>query len=161
MNTNFGVVLRRSQVKRLFSPVEVVFRSWGGDKVEVGEKRYTFALLEKIEFELYRVTTFILDNLPPQMKDEELVYVWMTGPALDEYEEWARNIDLPTSASHSLEKGLLELIQQACGAAIMFAPEGDRLADFLNIQPRELIDLLRRNVKSLDESEGFLAAVGV
>lgn len=159
MNANFGIILRKSIVKTLLSPLAPVVRSWGDDEVEVGEKKFTFPSLMNIEFQLYPLTEFVEGHLPIQLKGEELTYGWMTGRALDEYEEWVRNNDIATPGLRPFETGMLDLIRQARGATIMFAPEGERLGEFVSVEPTAAISLLRLSVKHLDESMGFMATV--
>lgn len=93
------------------------------------------------------------------MRGEELKYAWMTGLALDDYDEWVRDNDVTTKETHPFEKGLLTLIRQAGPAAILFAPEGERLDEFVSVDLQALIDLLRRNVRGIDESTGSMATV--
>jgi len=159
MNANFGIILRKSIIDTLLSPLAPEVRSWGGEQVEIGEKKLAFPPLGNIEFQLYPVTKFVEDHLPIPLKGEILSYAWMSGQALDEYEEWVWNNDVATTAMHPFEKGLLEMIYKARAATIMFAPEGERLGEFVSVEPAAAIDLLRRNVKDLDESTGFMATV--
>jgi len=53
------------------------------------------------------------------------------------------------------------MIRQAGGATIMFAPEGERLSEFLTVTPEVAINLLRLNVNEIEESKGFMATVTV
>jgi len=85
----------------------------------------------------------------------------MNGRALDEYEEWVRSSDIAVPEMHPFEKGLLKMIRQAGGATIMFAPEGERLSEFLTVTPEVAINLLRLNVNEIEESKGFMATVTV
>jgi hypothetical protein len=159
MNASFGLILRKTTIESLLLPVAPIIRSWGDEEVEVGEKIYNFPLLENIEFQLYPVTPFVKDHLSGQLSVAELEYAWIAGKALDEYEKWIWNNDAATQERHPFEVGCLELIRQADGGAIMLAPEGDRLGEFVSVEPSAAIALLRASVKNLDESKGFLATV--
>lgn len=159
MNANFGLILRKSMMELLLLPSEPIVRSWGNELVEPGQRKYTFPLLEKIEYELYPLTSFIKNHLPTMVAIEEFEYAWMSGKALDEYEEWLLNNDVTTQEKHPFETGLFELIRQAGEAAIMFAPEGERLGEFVNVDSLCAIDLLRSSVTNIAESNGFLAII--
>jgi len=159
MNVNFGIILRKSIIDNLLSPLPPEFRSWGDEEVQIDERRLSFAALENIEFQLFPVTQFVMDHLPAQLKGEELTYALITGKALDGYEEWVGNNDTAFSELHPFEKGLLEMIRRARETAIIFAPEGERLGEFVNVVPTVAISLLRLNVRNLAESKGFMATV--
>lgn len=159
MNANFGIILRKSMIETLLVSSAPIVRSWGGIKEENSEKKYTFPSLANIEFQLYPLTEFIQSHIPLPLKDQELTFAWMNGQGIDEYEEWIRNSELTTAEKHPFETGLLEIIHEAHGATIMFAPEGERLGDFFIVEPTIAINLLRLSVKHLEDSKGFMATI--
>ena len=124
MNANLGIILRKSIIENLLSPLPPEFRTWGDAEVQVDEKRLTFPALENVEFQPFPVTQFVADHLPAQLKGEDLMYAWMTGHAFDGYEEWVCNNDTAFPDLHSFEKGLLEMIREARGPLSYLRPKG-------------------------------------
>lgn len=157
MNANLGIVLRKGDREQLLSELPFRFRSWGNHAFqEEGPQRFSAEGLEGLEFQLYPVTTFIRGRLPPAEQAHELEYAWVTGPALDTYETWAK-ANCAAPGSNPVENGLLTLFERSAFWALMFAPEGERLGSFLSVDARGAIEALRRGVSDVSASEGFLA----
>jgi hypothetical protein len=159
MNANFGLIATTEDRSNLLSPLPREVKSWGGEDVPVGSQRYALPGVSGVELEAYPVTSFILQKLPESWRDANLEYLWMTGPGLDQYQEWVREHSQNASARHALEDGLLIFCSKARCSAVMFAPEGDRLEMFLDVAKSELVDLLRKNVVDLAASPGFLSVL--
>lgn len=157
MNANIGIVLRKSDREQVLSAISPRLRTWGGEIVEEeGPQRFSARGLEGVEFQLFPVTQFIRGRLPSEEQAQELEYAWMTGPALDTYEAWAK-ANREVSESHALEAGLAGLLGQASFWAVMFAPEGERLGVHFTVSVREAVQELRRGAGDVSASEGFLA----
>lgn len=131
--------------------------SWGD--IDFEKRKLIFPPLKEVEFQLYPVTEFVKDHLPQDILFEEITYAWMDGKGIDDYEDWVVNSAVPNQEMHPFELGLLELIRRAGEATIMFAPEGERLGNFVTVEPAAVVELLRLNVKDIIESAGFLATV--
>ena len=132
---------------------------WGDEEVGTDQQTYNSPLIENIEFQLYPITQFIREQLPNQVNAMELEFASMSGKALDEYEEWVWDNDPDFVESHPFETGLIELIRQADVVALMFAAEGERVGEFVKVPAVVVVNLLRSNVKNLQESNGFLATI--
>lgn len=157
MNANFGIVLRKGDRESTLSQLAPRVRTWGGETVEEdGPRRYAFPGLEGVEFEIFPVTKFVRGRLPASEQASELEYVWMTGAGLDSYASWAQAHDEQAPGT-SFETGLVSLLGRLKFWAVMFAPEGDRLGKFVNVSVNELTHMLRREVRDVAASEGFLA----
>lgn len=159
MNANFGLIATTEDRGNLLSPLPMEIKSWGGEDVPVGVQRYALPGVSGVELETYPVTNFILLKLPESWRDASLEYLYMTGPGLDQYQEWVRLHSPNGGARHPLEDGLLNFFSKARFSAVMFAPEGDRLQRFLDVAKSEFVDLLRKNVVDLAESPGFLSVL--
>lgn len=159
MNANFGLIIRKSKANSLFIPLPQETRTWGQEVIAIDEQSFCFLPLQGIEFKFYPVTEFIKKHLPIDARFDDNEYMWMTGQMLDNYEGWVHVNDIDTAEFHPFETGLLELVRQAGVSSILFAPEGERLENFVNISRSGITGLLRTNVKNIDESKGFLATV--
>jgi hypothetical protein len=85
MNAKIGLVMAKSTANLLLSSSHQE-ATWGSERNAVGNKKYVFPALDRIEFQYYPVTQFIKDNLPDGMKKDDLVYVSMAGCGLETYE---------------------------------------------------------------------------
>ncbi|MBB6583675.1 hypothetical protein [Ralstonia solanacearum] len=156
MNANLGIVLRKAERDKILSQLPPQIKNWAGEEIVVGKSRYVFPSLDKVEFEIYPITKFILSRLPASEQGEELEYAWMTGVGLDEYRSWlVREEDFkkPNAFEVSLS-GLLNILDFW---AVMLAPEGERLGEVVVADVDNLLRMLRRCVRDLDVCEGFLA----
>lgn len=159
MNAKFGIILRKAILPSVLTQSTPTWRYWGDELVEVGEKVYTSQLIEGVTFHLYPITEFVRDHLPADFRKEELEYASMTGEAIDAYEEWLAVTNCSIDELHTIEKGLLQLIEQVGGVAIMIAPEGDRVNEFIIGEHVELIAKIRYTIKNLIDSDGFLVTI--
>lgn len=159
MNANFGIIVLKADREKYFLPLKKETRSWGDEVVDVGEQKYSCPLLEGVDVQLYPITPFIRKKLQPELASNDIEYVFMQGAAIDSYAAWLSEQDeySDESESHPFERGLLELLKSVNAWAVMFAPSGDRLENYLSIGPDELVSVLRPNVKSIGSSKGFLA----
>lgn len=156
MNANFGIVLRSVDRRTVLLPLAPNIRTWGDQIVEDDTDRYTFRGLDDVEFQVYPVTKFILSRLPASERTTGLEYAWMTGVGLDKYELWVKEGGTASQCS-SFERGFVALLSKLRFWAVMFAPEGDRLAMFVTVGPDEMIGMLRGAVRDVTSSDGFLA----
>ncbi|MBY0574290.1 MAG: hypothetical protein K2P84_11470 [Undibacterium sp.] len=159
MNANFGLIIRKSKADSLFIPLLQETRTWGQEVITINKQSFCFSSLQGIEFKFYPMTEFVKKHLPIDARFDDNEYMWMAGQMLDNYEEWVHTNDIDTAEFHPFETGLLELVRQAGISSILFAPEGERLENFVNINRSGITGLLRANVKNLDESKGFLATI--
>jgi hypothetical protein len=157
MNANLGIVFRKGDTEKILSVVPPRLRTWGGETVaEEGPQRFAAQSLEGVEFQLFPVTKFVRGRLPLNEQTHELEYAWMTGPTLDAYEAWAKaNRDV--AESHAFESGLAALLARLPFWALMFAPEGERLGNFVTVDMRQVMQELRRGASDVSASGGFLA----
>lgn len=155
MNANFGVILRREDLAHLLIELPLERKFWGEEVFNVGDVQYEFPPLRGIQMQIYPVTDFVRSYLPLSLQCENIVYAWFSGDALNEYEDWLLTHDIYASENHPFELGLLHLIKSAGECSIMFAPEGERLGAFLELNTSKLIELIRQQVSKLDEAEGF------
>ncbi|WP_232441737.1 hypothetical protein [Burkholderia ubonensis] len=124
--------------------------------MEVGDKRYGFQGLDDVEFQIYPVTGFILSRIPAHERAADLEYAWMTGAGLDKYLLWVKEHD-EFAPPGVFENSLVELLKKLHFWAVLCAPEGDRLATFVRGSALDVVLMLRRAVRDLIASEGFLA----
>jgi len=80
----------------------------------------------------------------------------MTGVGLDSYAAWVQTHDEQAPVA-PFEAGLAALFGRVNFWAVMFAPEGDRLGKFVDVSVGELTHMLRRAVRDVAASAGFLA----
>ncbi|WP_406806666.1 hypothetical protein [Burkholderia semiarida] len=156
MNANVGIVLRKRDRETVLLQLARQVRTWGEEVVEVGEKRYGFSGLDDIEFQIYPVTRFILGRMPAGEQVADLEYAWMTGAGLDRYVSWVREHD-EAAPLGVFEVSLVALLSKLHFWAVLCAPEGDRLATFVRVDALDMVKMLRRAVRDLTASEGFLA----
>lgn len=160
MNANMGIVMSAVDKERVLALVAPRLRTWGGEVVEEsGPRRFTASDLDGVEFELFAVTKFIRDRLPVGEQTKELVYAWMTGPTLDQYEEWAKASD-DAAERHPFEVALLSLLGRLESWAVMFAPEGDRVGEFISVGPHDFVRMLRGSARDVTSGDGFVAIGG-
>jgi hypothetical protein len=157
MNANLGIVFRKSDREKLLSAASPRLRTWGSETVEEdGPQRFVAVGLEDVEFQLFPVTKFVRGKLPLLEQEQELEYAWMTGPALDTYEAWAKG-NRDSSESHAFEVRLVALLERSHFWALMFAPEGERLGSFVTVDASRAVRELRRGASDVATSGGFLA----
>ncbi|WP_080485722.1 MULTISPECIES: hypothetical protein [Burkholderia cepacia complex] len=156
MNANVGIVLRKSDREAVLSQLARQVRSWGDEVAEVGDKRYGFHGLDDVEFQIYPVTGFILSRIPARERAADLEYAWMTGAGLDKYLLWVKEHD-EFAPLGVFENSLVEVLNKLHFWAVLCAPEGDRLATFVRGSALDVVLMLRRAVRDLIASEGFLA----
>lgn len=156
MNANFGIVICKESADALLSRAESKVVSWG-ESFSDEASEYENASLPKIRFQLFPMTEFVMSKLPSAFSACELVYAWMTGSGLDSYEDWVCSVEEDPLELHPFEAGLMALVEKAKIAAIMFAPEGERLDSFLPVDIQDIPSLLRRNIQDINGSSGFLA----
>jgi len=157
MNANIGIVLRKGDREKMLSAIPQRLRTWGGETVEEdGPQRFSAQRLDGVEFQIYPVTQFIRGCLPSKEQTQVLEYAWMTGPALDAYEVWAK-ANRKALELHTFEAGLAALLGQASFWAVMFAPEGERLGVRVTVGVHEALRELRQGASDVSASEGFLA----
>ncbi|WP_080410833.1 hypothetical protein [Burkholderia ubonensis] len=156
MNANVGIILRKSDREAVLSQLARQVRYWGDEVVEVGDKRYGFQGLDDVEFQIYPVTGFILSRIPAHERAADLEYAWMTGAGLDKYLLWVKEHD-EFAPPGVFENSLVELLNKLHFWAVLCAPEGDRLATFVRGSALDVVLMLRRAVRDLIASEGFLA----
>jgi hypothetical protein len=156
VNANVGIVFRKCDREKILSAEPPRLRTWGNEIVEEeGPQRFSAFGLEGVEFQLFPVTQFIRGRLPASARTQELEYAWMTGPALDAYEAWAKANRTP--GSHVFETGIAALLGQLSFWALLFAPESDRLGALVATDACGAIHELRRGVSDVAASAGFLA----
>lgn len=157
MNANFGLILKKADRMRLLSAV-VETRAWGDEIVETGVVKYKYSGLEDVFFQIYPLTDFVLNKLPETIRNESLEYIWMDGFALDAYEKWLAGGEI-TGQLSDFEEGIKALLQKTSFCAVMFAAEGERLQQFAYMDESEFISLLRKSVRDIFSSNGFLAVL--
>lgn len=157
MNANFGIVICKEAADTLLLRAESKVVPWGGESFSSEVSEYENASLPMIRFQLFPMTEFVKSKLPTAISECEIVYAWMTGSGLDDYEAWVRSVEDESLGVHLFEVGLMDLVKEAKKAAIMFAPEGERLESFLPINIQDIPSLLRRNIRDISSSSGFLA----
>ncbi|BCL90025.1 hypothetical protein ACNRD9_22755 [Ralstonia pseudosolanacearum] len=157
MNANLGIVLHKTEREATLRQLPPETRIWAGEVVELdGPTRYAFQGIEGIEFRIYPLTTFMLSLLPASDRSADLEYAYMTGAALDDYESWCQNSHDEVTES-PLERGLVALLLQLDFWAILFAPEWDRLGEFVALNPENAVRHLQHGVRNLWDCPGFLA----
>lgn len=163
MNANFGIFLLAEDREKCFSTPLPPMRELAGAFVEVeGPMECSPTLMEGIGCKIYRPTDFIRKKLPGDLSSTDSEYLYMEGRAVDDYEQWlAEEFDadiVDNLQSHPFEEGLLRLLGSVRTWAVMFAPSGDRLEEFVSVDPNELISLVRNGVRFIGSSSGFLAS---
>ena len=156
MNVEFGLILNK-KIDLYFSAIPKEVKEWGGDFFEDGDVKLVSRFLDGAFFTEYPVTEFILSRIDSGIDKDDISYLSIGGAIVDEYEDWINNNSILTKDTHVVEVWLLKIISEVGWGAIMFAPEGDRLEDFFDVSCSDLIVLIRKNVKNMWESKGFLA----
>lgn len=157
MNANFGIVLRNVDRRLVLAPLAPRMRTWGDETVrEEGPDRYAYTGLEDVEFEICPVTKFIRSRLPASEQNTDIEYAWMTGAGLDRYQEWVAENGAVANYC-SFESEFVRLLSELNFWAVMFAPENDRLGTFAMVSSGEAVEMLRRAVRDVASSDGFLA----
>ncbi|PCE30027.1 hypothetical protein [Burkholderia ubonensis] len=156
MDANFGIIAPKSELEVILFKRPPEIRYWGDEPVEVGAPRYGYPGLNEIEFRICPLTTFMRGKLPPAQQAVDLEYAQMTGVGLDEYESSFVTAEDGTMMN-AFEAGLTKLLNQFTFWAVLFAPGGDRLEEFLTVDMEGMMHELRRGVRDLRACNGFLA----
>jgi hypothetical protein len=157
MNANLGVVLHKSERESMLRQLPRETRTWGDEVVNIDTPtRYVFTGLDGVEFHIHPVTDFIRTRLPASERSARLEYAWMTGAALSSYASWSKT-HRDEAAFVPLELGFVTLLRQLRFWAVLFAPEGERVGEVAALSAENTVRLLRRGVRSIAESPGFLA----
>lgn len=157
MDVNLGIYLRKSDREAVLTPLPPRMRSWGDEMFEEeGPQRFSALELEGAEFEIYSSDGPVLDDFPADELGHELEYAYMTGCALDAYEQWAQeNVSSPDLSE--FEQGLAALLHRLQFWALVFAPESDRLEETVTVDVKEVIQKMRRGAEKVWDCDGFLA----
>lgn len=163
MNANFGIFLLAEDREKLFSVPLLPKRELAGAFVEVeGPMECSPTLMEGVKCRIYRPTDFIRKKLPVDLSAEDSEYLYVEGRSVDNYEQWlikgGDEGDGDNSQIHPFEEGIVNLLDSARTWAVMFAPSGDRLEEFVSVDSNELISLIRNGVRFIGSSKGFLAS---
>lgn len=159
MNAKFGVVIRADERKRLLHPLPGETRAWGEETYEVGTFGYEYPGLQDVVFEVHSVTHYLRKRLFGDLRTADIEYVSMEGLALDRYEEFLQGDEESQAEVSEFEHGFLSLLDKLSGVAVMFAPEGERLDEYMETSRDELILLLRAHARDVHASVGFLVTL--
>ncbi|WP_186048835.1 hypothetical protein [Burkholderia gladioli] len=155
MNAKFGLVILKVDRMRFFKMLPPETVQWGDEIVEIDSpSRYVSSIVMGIEFGVHPVTRFILNRLPEGARCEELEFVSIDGPLLDEYQKWCL---VGAEGRDGFEIEFIDFLSRIDFWAVMFAPEGERLEDVVYLGCDELIPLFRKNFGDISMSDGFLA----
>lgn len=159
VNATFGVVMRADERRRLLLPLHGETSSWADETVEVGTYGYEYPGLEDVVFEVYPVTHFVRKRLFGELRVADIECVSLDGSALDRYERFLQDGQGSSAELSDFERGLLSFVNKLSEAAVLFAPEGGGVKDYMETPRSGLIPLLRTHAKDIELSTGFLATL--
>lgn len=159
MNANFGIILKKREREIFTEPLPRHTRSWGEETVFVGDPQYGSPIIKEVLFQIYPLTKFILDHLDGEFRKEDLEYAWMAGIGLDSYELYVNSDDFNSGVLSEFERGFKGFVDQLSKCYVLFAPESDRLSNFISVTSDDIISVLRSNLRNMHCSNGFLAEI--
>jgi hypothetical protein len=141
-----------------FSKIPRETRSFGDDVVEVGNQAYGSAHLPGAQFTLYDVAaqSFYRKYLPVEIRNQDLIFASLRGVATDTYISWCEQM-ADDSESHPYEKGLIALLRSLPPCTIMLSSINDNMDEIVAADGNGMIQLLRKNLRSLCDARGFFA----
>ncbi|WP_143133525.1 hypothetical protein [Pseudoduganella namucuonensis] len=162
MNAVLGIILEKEfQLKHMnMRPREV--RTWGDEEFSVGDEIYEYQNLCNVELRAYPVADFIKSFFPEEDRSRCFMYFSMKGSGVKAYLDWLRNIsddEVDTVPEHAFESGLKELTIKARFSSVLLIPDSEHLHNVLQINADYLATLLRRNMRNVATSSGFLATI--
>ncbi len=160
MNARLGLVLLQKEREREFVARPRETRSWGGEVVEVGEAFLSVPdLPPDVYARMFPLTDFVRQRLPDSAKMQVLEFAQLYGPGLEDYSASLAAEGRDERQLHPFERGFVALSRRLGFLALLFAPEHERIGDFVTANAMQVVILLRAGIRTLDRSRGFVATV--